>query len=210
MLSARVLSQAGMSVTLLERGELCREASWAGGGILSPLVPWEYPAAVSELVTWSQAYYPLLGKELLDQTGIDVEWFQSGLLMAGTSMDDGISSWSEKHKCRIEIVESEKLHACEAALADGIGNSLLLPDVAQIRNPRLGKALRESLRMQDVNLHEHVEVVGLDVQQKVVRGINTAQGAFTAERVVMQQGHGVHRYWKLQVWSCRLARCGVR
>ena len=188
MLSARVLSQAGMSVTLLERGELCREASWAGGGILSPLVPWEYPAAVSELVAWSQAYYPLLGKELLDQTGIDVEWVQSGLLMAGTSMDAGISSWSEKHKCRIEIVDSEKLHAFEAALADGIGSSLLLPDVAQIRNPRLGKALRESLRMQGVNLLEHVEVVGLDVREKAVWGVNTDQGVFKADRVVIAAG----------------------
>jgi len=188
MLSARVLSQAGLSVTLLERGELCREASWAGGGILSPLVPWEYPAAVSDLVVWSQACYPLLSEELLDQTGIDVEWVQSGLLMAGISMDDGIRNWSENYKCRIEIVESGQQYACEPALADGVGTSLLLPDVAQIRNPSLCKALIESLRMQGVDLHEHVEVVGLDVQQNAVRGIKTDQGVFTANRVVIAAG----------------------
>jgi glycine oxidase len=188
MLSARVLNQAGLSVTLLERGELCRESSWAGGGILSPLVPWEYPAAVSDLVVWSQARYPRLGEELQDQTGIDVEWVQSGLLMAGTRMDDGIRNWSEKYKSRIEIVEPEQLRACEAALADGIGASLLLPDVAQIRNPRLCKALRESLRIQGVDLHEHIEVVGLDVRQNAVKGINTDQGVFTADRVVIAAG----------------------
>ena len=188
MLSARVLSQAGLSVTLLERGELCREASWAGGGILSPLVPWEYPAAVSDLVAWSQACYPLLSKELLDQTGIDVEWVQSGLLMAGISLDTGIRSWSEKYKCHIETVEPEQLHSCEAALADGVGSSLLLPDVAQIRNPRLGKALCESLRIQGVDVHEHVEVVGLDVQQNAVRGVNTGQGIFKSDRVVIAAG----------------------
>ena len=38
MLSARELAQAGLSVTLLEQGSLCRESSWAGGGIISPLV----------------------------------------------------------------------------------------------------------------------------------------------------------------------------
>jgi glycine oxidase len=58
LLSARTLRHAGAAVTLLERGSTCREASWAGGGILSPLVPWNYPDAVSDLVSWSQRYYP--------------------------------------------------------------------------------------------------------------------------------------------------------
>ena len=43
MMSARLLAQAGISVALMERGELGREASWAGGGILSPLYPWRVP-----------------------------------------------------------------------------------------------------------------------------------------------------------------------
>jgi glycine/D-amino acid oxidase-like deaminating enzyme len=52
LLTARKLAQEGMAVTLLERGALCRESSWAGGGILSPLVPWQYADAVSQLVEW--------------------------------------------------------------------------------------------------------------------------------------------------------------
>ncbi|MCG6898650.1 MAG: FAD-binding oxidoreductase, partial [Gammaproteobacteria bacterium] len=54
MLTARALHKEGLSVTILERGEAGKEASWAGGGILSPLIPWQYPDAVSELVVWSQ------------------------------------------------------------------------------------------------------------------------------------------------------------
>jgi glycine oxidase len=35
--SAQELLQAGYRVTLVERGRVGKEASWAGGGILSPL-----------------------------------------------------------------------------------------------------------------------------------------------------------------------------
>ncbi|MBW8078516.1 MAG: FAD-dependent oxidoreductase, partial [Gallionella sp.] len=35
--SAITLLEAGYRVTLLERGSLGQEASWAGGGIMSPL-----------------------------------------------------------------------------------------------------------------------------------------------------------------------------
>ena len=47
--SAQVLLQAGYRVTLVERGTVGREASWAGGGILSPLCPWDYQEAVTRL-----------------------------------------------------------------------------------------------------------------------------------------------------------------
>lgn len=58
MLTARSLHDAGLKVMLIERGELGRESTWAGGGILSPLYPWRYPDAVSVLAKASQQQYP--------------------------------------------------------------------------------------------------------------------------------------------------------
>jgi len=81
LLLARELSQAGMGVTVLERGQPGRESSWAGGGILSPLYPWRYADAVNRLAAWSQSQYPVLCRQLLQETGIDPEWICSGLLM---------------------------------------------------------------------------------------------------------------------------------
>ncbi|WP_312717132.1 FAD-dependent oxidoreductase, partial [Stutzerimonas nitrititolerans] len=42
LLSTYLLASAGQEVVLLEAGEAGREASWAGGGIVSPLYPWRY------------------------------------------------------------------------------------------------------------------------------------------------------------------------
>ena len=54
LMMARELSKSGASVTLLEQGQIGRESSWAGGGILSPLYPWNYADSVNALARWSQ------------------------------------------------------------------------------------------------------------------------------------------------------------
>lgn len=188
LLTARMLRQEGMAVILLEQGEVAREASWAGGGILSPLVPWEQPDAVNELVAWSQQYYPDLVRELQDDTGRDTGWQRCGLLMTGVDPDDAATAWAEKYQCRVVPLDSVQTQALEPALAHGGGPSLLLPDVAQVRNPHLCAALGESLQRHGVSIHTHTGVTGLDAQGGRMRGVATERGGFAAERVVIAGG----------------------
>lgn len=188
MLSARALRAAGLSVVLLERGEAGREASWAGGGILSPLIPWQYADAISELVVWSQRYYPVLVDELLEQTGIDAEWVQSGILFLDTPLDARISDWATRYRCRIQAVDYEQTRELDPEVALGPTSSLLLPDVAQIRNPLLCAAMSRSIQLQGVDLHEHTEVTELIAGANSIQGVRTNRGEFAAERVVIAGG----------------------
>jgi len=188
MLSARRLAQSGLSVRLLERGSLCREASWAGGGILSPLVPWQYPDAVSALVTVSQGCYPQLVAELLDETGIDAQWVRSGLLLLDFEAGPDIREWVRRHHVVLEVLDRDAVLAADGALASDVERALLLPDVAQVRNPRLGQALAGALPAQGVVVQEHCPVTSIRVQQGVVQGVDTPQGSYGAERVVVAGG----------------------
>lgn len=188
LLSARALRREGLQVTLLERGRICRESSWAGGGIISPLIPWQYPDAVSELVAWSQAYYPGLAEELLEETGIDVEWQPCGLLMAGLGPEPAISSWAERFSARIEVLDAAQARELEPSMRSDAGPALLFPDVAQIRNPRLGKALQKATGLAGIQLLENTAVKGIDIRDGQVVGVQTEQGAFTAEQVVIAGG----------------------
>ena len=188
MLTARALSGEGLSVTVLERGEAGREASWAGGGILSPLIPWRYPDSVTELVAWSQRYYPLLVEELHSRTGIDAEWVQSGLLILNTSLDTDIREWAGRFNCSIQTLDPLQLRQTEPEVVQAVADSVLLPDVAQIRNPLLCTALARSIRQQGIELHEHTEVTGLDVRANRVQGVQTNRGDFSAGRVVIASG----------------------
>ena len=64
LLAARELRAAGCDVTVFDRGEIGREASWAGSGIVSPLHPWRQPQAIHPLSLWSQRAYPDLAAAL--------------------------------------------------------------------------------------------------------------------------------------------------
>jgi len=55
--AALALLQNGHRVTVLERGCVGDESSWAGGGILSPLLPWDYAEPVSALALRSMVGY---------------------------------------------------------------------------------------------------------------------------------------------------------
>ena len=196
LLTARALSHAGAKVVLLERGETGRESSWAGGGIVSPLVPWEYPDAVSTLVSWSQQHYPVLARELREETGIDVEWIRCGLLMVDFEPDPLIDAWVEKHACRLQFLDGIKTKSLEPALRDGFRSSILLPDVGQIRNPRLCKAVRRSLELRGVAIHENSPVLDFMAQGGTIQGVRTATGEYLADRVVIAAG----------AWSAQLLR----
>jgi len=188
MLTAYFLRREGLDVALLEQGKVCRESSWAGGGILSPLVPWDYPDAVSDLVQWSQRHYPALVRELQDISGIDPEWQQSGLLMVGVSLEPRIIHWQEKYPGDIEQLTARQVQQLEPCLTPITEMSLLLPEIAQIRNPRLCQALSACLKMQGVTVHEHTRVEGLRIETDRITGISTDRGEYHTGCVVVAAG----------------------
>jgi glycine oxidase len=188
MLTARALAHEGITVCLLERGLVCRESSWAGGGILSPLVPWDYPGPVMELVRWSQRAYPQLIAELQAMTGIDAEWTRSGLLLEGVGLNDRINDWSVRYDCAVESLDAQSISRLEPALAGLTGMTLRLPEVAQVRNPRLCQALASALRLQGVEVREQTPVHRLLVNHHKVAGVETDAGRLVGEHVVIACG----------------------
>lgn len=188
LLTARTLALEGLAVSVLERGSLCSESSWAGGGILSPLVPWDYPGPVSALVRWSQRAYPRMTAELYDTTGIDAEWTRCGLLMEGVALDQRIADWAARNACVVEGLDAQSAARLEPALAGLAGMAIHLPEVAQVRNPLLCKALARALRMQQVEVREQSPVRRLLVHNRKVTGVETDAGKLTCDRVVIACG----------------------
>jgi glycine oxidase len=187
LLTARELAQAGAKVTLVEMGETGRESSWAGGGIISPLYPWRYADAVTALASWSQGIYPRLCTELHDETGIDPELIPSGLLILDTEERGQAFAWAEHHQAEIQVLDGEALHVDEPELGPRPPQALLMPAVAQVRNPRLVKAARRALEGRIV-LREQEEVAELLVDQGRARGVRTTKGEILAEQVVICTG----------------------
>lgn len=170
--SAYELARMGAQVTVLERGHAGAESSWAGGGILFPLLPWNYGEPVTALTEFSRQRYPAWIESLRLQTGIDPEYLVSGMRVLPPYDADKALAWCEVHGLRVEKE----------------GGTLLLPEVAQVRNPRLMQALGRSLELMGVSIVEHAEVAGFKFAGNRVAGVETHQGIYTADSYIVAAG----------------------
>ncbi len=145
-LTALALHDRGCNVTLVERNVVAAqtsgESSWAGAGILFPLLPWMYKDAVNQLAMAGAKLYPTLCKRLLDETGIDPEYTQSGMQILPPLDETSAVNWCESYQ--IPIAKN--------------ANGLFLPTIAQVRPPNLLQALRQILIQQSVTLLENTQL----------------------------------------------------
>lgn len=183
--TAHTLLQADFEVTLLERGAAAQESSWAGGGILSPLCPWDYSDAVTRLTTRGAAFFPAWAQALHDATDIDPEYEVSGMRVLPPFDAPTALRWCAAHG--VNIVEEH--------------DALLLPDVAQVRNPRLLRALRVRVEQLGGRIVEHCDVRRMMTDQGNVQAFATSLGEFSAECFIVTAGA-----WSRQV----LGECALR
>ncbi|MGH8582388.1 MAG: glycine oxidase ThiO [Gammaproteobacteria bacterium] len=187
LLTARELADAGLEVTLIERGEVGREASWAGAGILSPLHPWRVPAALAPLLGWSLACYPTLARELCESTGIDPEWAQCGMWMLDETLSPEVSAWARVSAQVVEYFDSAGVAQREPRLRAPQGG-IWLPGISQIRSPRLLCALLHDLQRRGVAIVTHCEVTRLRHANGCMEGVETSTGRYEAPVLVVAAG----------------------
>ncbi len=195
LLTARSLHHAGLDVLLVERGSLGGESSWAGGGIISPLYPWRYSDAVNQLAEQSKTLYPGLAAELQAESGIDCELLSSGMLYTDIEELEVARAWAQKWDQRLELVtDRQTLQDIEPALHPDIERAIWMPDIRQIRNPKLVQALRGSLQTRGLRCIEHTEVQDILCSGGKVTGVRTAERDLLAGRVIVASG----------AWSARV------
>ncbi|MGV6826829.1 MAG: glycine oxidase ThiO [bacterium] len=188
LLSARELALAGASVTLLETGDLAQESSWAGGGIISPLYPWRYLDSVTHLARWSQQQYPELSDSLIETTSIDPELLSSGLLIHAPDEQQQALQWAQKFGYNIEIVDEQKIQTIEPGRKNPPQPMLWMPEVRQVRNPRLARALVADAQRLGVEIVTQCSVNEFHTNAGKVTALNTSQGMLTVDQVLTCAG----------------------
>lgn len=175
MTVARRLAKDALDVVLLEKGQCGREASWAGAGVLSPANPHRRDAAAALLLR-SLAMYPAFCDELCRESGIDPEYdpcgelelaldeaglralrddaaAAGGRLVSGALVHGGLRSF--------ELLTPEQARALEPTVSGEITGAMLCRETAQVRNPRLLRALHESCLRAGVTIRENTPVTDL-------------------------------------------------
>lgn len=173
LLLARELASSGADITLIDQTRSATEASWAGGGIVSPLYPWRYPEAVTALANWAQNFYPQLARQLEIESGIDPQYRETGLLMLQAQDSEQALAWAQRNGSTMHSIGGDEIMSREPALATGFDAGLWMPQIANIRNPRLGKALVASLKRQaNVHLEEDCQLVNFNTHQQRIKSVS--------------------------------------
>ena len=188
LLTARQLFLEGVDVLLIEKGRLGGESSWAGGGIVSPLYPWRYDDSVNVLAERSKEIYPELIKKLTEESGQDCELITSGLFTVTDSHQE-IGDWAKKWSVNAKYIDDiDSIHAIEDKVGDVVNQGLWMPDVMQVRNPKLVNALKSSCDFLSIPYKEQTAVEEIIINNDKVCGVRTQQETIFADKVIIASG----------------------
>lgn len=149
------------------------QSSWAGAGILCPLLPWDYDDAVNRLTLGGMQAWPAWAAEIARHSGIDPEFWGCGMAVLAGDTRDAALAWCRQHDF------------------PAIGNPdgmIWLPDVAQVRNPRLVAALAGSVAALGGKILPGCEITGLRVENGKAVAVLSGQSEYAADVFVWAGG----------------------
>ena len=202
LMTALELVEQGCSVDIFDHAQAGQAASWAGGGILSPMYPWRYPFEVNQLAQYGKSLYHAWNEKLSPITGIDFQIHDTGMLIF--DQDDfeiGLNYATQHHEPmqRCDQLNRTQLEQVNPHISQHFQQAIYFPELSNIRNPRVIKSLVAYLKQHaSVRLFEHCSVEKLIIQQQRVQGIQTADGnQFFSDQTVICSG-AWSQHWSLQ------------
>ncbi len=191
---ARALWKRGISgITILESGEIGKEASFAAAGMLAPQSETDTIDDFFTFCNESNQLYPKFAKELYDETAIDVELDQSGTLYLAFNKSD-VRQIRERFALqkaaglKVEHFTARQITKVEPFVSRDVQEGLFFENDWQVENRRLLAALRRFADENKINLVENAKVEKILTENGFVVGAKTIKRRFDAEKVILATG----------------------
>lgn len=194
---ARELGAAGRSVLVLDPGDRPGEGWRASAGLLAPQIDPREDSALLELAIAGREYYRDKAAELLDETGIDIGLYDTGILQLarGGAEEDRLRAgvaWQRQHGHRAEWLDPAEVRS-EFPWAGANDGALFAPHDGSVDPVNLVEALRASAIRRGARLVAEA-ATGLVIESGRVSGVRTANQVHGAADVIVAAG----------AWSGRL------
>ena len=186
------LMRAGATVTVLDRGPMGAEASWAGAGMIPPSEPHSSPG-VRELAFRSATLWPNLSQSLLEATGQDngyrrcSGWHLSFQQDPHHELTQEAAQWRE---CGVpaEVIAGSALRQTAPEMSPEIFCALSLPTMAQVRNPWHLRALMQAVTNRDGQLLPHSPCCDFETDGERVLAVRTESERLEADQFLIATG----------------------
>ncbi len=185
--AARELRKRNYSVTLLDRAQPGRAASWASAGIIGATLRDE-SSPTFELRQVSRRLWPAFAAEVQAQSEMDPEYRESGCLQLATREAElAAVRGAGARDPEATYLDAAQLRELEPAVSSRVAGGLLVAG-GSVEPRRLCRALELAARRCGVTLHAGAEVRALASSGGRVTGVATAESRFSADMVVVAAG----------------------
>ena len=189
-------AQRGLGVVVLDRDAAGSGASSAAAGMLAPVTEAEFgEEALLRLNLAGAAAWPAFAAELAERSGLDTGYRECGALVVAADRDDleevrRLHAFQRSLGLDAEWLGGRDCRRLEPGLSPRVGGGVFAPHDHQADPRATLAALRAALEHEGGELHEGVEVTGVDEH-----GLATSRGTVSAEQIVLAAG----------AWSASLA-----
>ncbi len=181
------LSEAGLQVALVDRGEVGKAASWAGAGILPPARVESAIHPIERLRGLANQLHAEWAAELREVTGIDTGYRRCGGVYVARTPGESASLLGLASLFEEEGIESEqwdesacRAHEPQVNPQPPLRMALWTPEECQLRNPWHLRGLRAICERSGVAIYEHQPITQWRQEQGRVVGARSEQIEWSA------------------------------
>ena len=191
---ARELHKKGLrEITILERGKIGRESSFAAAGMLAPNAETEKKDEFTDFCAESLNLYTDYAAEILDETGVDVELDKNGTLYTAFTEKDATEiyhrfEWQKRAGLRVEHLTAEETRRAEPFVSPDVRESLFFPNDWQVENRRLLHALQKYAELNRIKVTENAGINKLLIKNEKAIGAETETEKYYGETTVLATG----------------------
>lgn len=188
------LAKSGTSVTIFDREEAGRAASWAAAGMLAPYAEFhtEEPELL-QLGIQSLSLYPQWVEELERDAEMSIGYRVEGTLIVGIEPDD---THQLRHLFKAQQQFGLDVHwlngrdACkiEPALSPRVTSAIHCENDHQVDNRLMVSALKKAFQKYGGELYENRSVAALVIENGCVNGVRTEEGISHCDLAILAAG----------------------
>lgn len=191
---ARELNRRGAGrIAVADKGEPGRESSYAAAGMLAVQAETDRADGFFEFCRESRTLYRDFAGELNEETGIDVEFDDSGTLYLAFTGIDVLEirhryDWQSRAGLAVERLSASETRKLEPFVSPDVAESLFFPNDCQVENRRLLTALVRYAETNGIAIRTGFEAHELVFESGRVAGVRSGDQEIRAHVTVLATG----------------------
>lgn len=195
------LSKQRRKVIIIEKEQIGCQASSAAAGMLAAQAELEHDGPLFQLAIKSQAMFSALANELLETTGVDIEFVNKGMLKIAETEDLAVEvkkqvTFQKKWDPTIKWLDAKELREMEPSLSPSVPGAMYLPNDGHVQPAKLTQAFAKAAVHFGAKILENTEVRSFLYQNGQVIGVQTTNGTILSDNFVVAAG----------AWAAQLMR----